>query len=113
MATITPVASSIEGTIQTITWTGVSTADTMTGILLRNACGAIGCMQVSGTFGGSTVTLQGSNDATNYYPITDAAGNDIAVTVAGLVEFSTAAAYIKPASAGGVADDVTVVVVLR
>jgi hypothetical protein len=113
MATITAARSSIVAGIEIITWTNLSTADTATSIIPMGAAGAIGAMMVTGTFGGATITLQGSNDGTNFYAITDPSGNDIAVTAAGLVEFSTAAAYIRPSSAGGTADDVTVTVCLR
>lgn len=75
--------------------------------------GLSGSMQVTGTFGSATITLQGSNDGTNFYAIKDFAGDDIALTAAGILEFSTAAAYIRPSSANGSADNVTVVIVLR
>jgi hypothetical protein len=113
MATITPARASVAANIESITWTNLSTADTATGMMVMGAAGAIGAMMVTGTFGSATITLQGSNDGTNFYAITDPAGNDVAVTAAGIVDFSTAAAYIRPASSGGTADDVTVTVVLR
>lgn len=113
MATITPVRDSVAVNIERITWTDLSTADTATSVLVMCAAPAIGSMQVTGTFGSATITLQGSNDGTNFAAITDLAGNDCALSAAGLVDFSTAAAYIRPASSGGTADDVTVTVVLR
>lgn len=113
MATITPVRASVQAGIEKITWTNLSTADTATEVMVMGASGAIGAMQVTGTFGSATITLQGSNDGTNFAAITDPSGNDIAVTAAGIVDFSTAAAYIRPSSAGGTADDVTVTVILR
>lgn len=113
MATITPARASVQANIEKLTWTNLSTADTATGELIAGLGGAVGCMQVTGTFGGATITLQGSNDGTNFAAITDPAGNDVALSAAGIIDFSTAAAYIRPASSGGTADDVTVTVVLR
>ena len=113
MATITPARASVQANIETITWTNLSTADTAIGMMILGLGGAVGCMQVTGTFGSGTITLQGSNDGTNFSAITDPAGNDIALTAAGIIDFSTAAAYIRPASSGGTADDVTVTVILR
>jgi len=113
MATITPVRGSVHVGIESITWTGLSTADTATGVMVMGTAPIIGSIMVTGTFGGATITLQGSNDGTNYYAINDAAGNTIALTAAGIEDFSTAAAYIRPASSGGTGDDVTVVVTLR
>lgn len=113
MATITPTRGTLAVNIETLTWTGLSTADTADGLLVNGSSPAIGCMQVTGTFGGATITLQGSNDGSNYAAVTDAAGNSITLSAAGLKDFSTAAAYLRPSSSGGTGDDVTVVVVLR
>lgn len=96
-----------------ITWTPITEADVGRGALIAGASGAIGAMQVHGTFGGATITLQGSNDGTNFYAITSAAGDDVALSAAGIVEFSTGAAYIRPATASGSSSSVTVTVCLR
>lgn len=113
MATITPVRDSVAVNIERITWTDLSTADTGTGVMVMGSSPAVGSMQVTGTFGGATITLQGSNDGTNYSNITDLAGNDAGLSAAGIIDFSTACAYIRPSSASGTADNVTVTVVLR
>lgn len=113
MATITPTRGTIAVNIESLTWTGLSTADTADGLIVMGASPAIGCMQCSGTFGGATITLQGSNDGSTYASVTDAAGNAITLSAAGLKDFSTAAAYLRPSSSGGTGDDVNVVVVLR
>jgi hypothetical protein len=70
-------------------------------------------VQVTGTFGGATITLQVSNDGTNYVTLKDSTGTDISLTAAGMREFSTAALYLKPTSTDGTDDNVTVTVVLR
>ena len=75
--------------------------------------GLAGSVQVTGTFGGATITLQVSNDGTNYVTLKDGIGNDITFSAAGMREFSTAALYLKPTSSGGTADNVIVTVILR
>ena len=96
-----------------ITWTPITEADVGRGALVMGASGAVGAMQVNGTFGSATITLQGSNDGTNFYALTDPAGNDVALGAAGIIDFSTAAAYIRPATAGGTGSSLTVTVCLR
>lgn len=112
MATITPALTIVDGTPR-ITWTGVSTADTMVSWKIQGQRGLAGSVQVSGTFGSSTVTLGASNDDSTFATMKDTNGTAISLTAAGYFEFSTAAGYIKPASSGGTADNVDVVVILR
>jgi hypothetical protein len=113
MATIIP--TTVEQQIQAAAyrWTDYSTADTSTPIKVQNMQGLAGSVQVTGTFGGATITLQGSNDGTNFVTLKDSAGTAISFTAAGMAEFSTAALYLKPTSSGGTADNVTVTVILR
>jgi hypothetical protein len=113
MATITPALTIVAG-IPRITWTGVSTADTMvaygpiTGKSLEFAS-----VLKSGTWGGSTVTLAGSEDGTTYLTLKDRTGTAVSSTANARYELSTSASYLKPTSSGGTADNVDVVVVLR
>lgn len=67
-------------------------------------------VQVSGTFGGATVVLQGSNDGTTYATLNDLQGNALSFTSAGYAEFSSGAAFIKPSISGGTGDSLNVVV---
>ena len=113
MATITPVESSLGLNITKITWTGLSTADTATAVAPAGAVPICGFVQITGTFGGATIVLQGSNDNSNWATLKDTSGTAISVTAAGAADFSTAAAYIRPSSSGGAGDDVNVVVVMR
>ena len=73
--------------------------------------GAFGAVQVTGTFGAATVTMQKSNDGVNYVALEDTAGDAISITSAGMAEFSTAAAYIRPQVSGGTGDDLDVLVI--
>lgn len=67
-------------------------------------------VQIQATFGDGTVTLQGSNDGTNYHPLTDPQGNNIAKTANALEQVTELPRFIKPTFSGttGTAGVVTV-----
>jgi hypothetical protein len=67
-------------------------------------------VQVSGTFGGATVVLQGSNDGTTYATLKDLQGNNLSFTAAGYAEFTSGAAFIKPSISGGAGDSLNIYV---
>jgi hypothetical protein len=67
-------------------------------------------VQVSGTIGGATIVLQGSNDGTTYATLKDLAGNDLSFTAAGYAEFTSGAAFVKPSISGGTGDSINIVV---
>lgn len=57
---------------------------------------------IDGTFSvGGSCTLQGSNDGTNFYALTDPQGNAITKTAAGLEQVTEAPRYIRPAVTAG------------
>lgn len=114
MATITPV-SAMSGEVRTITWTGVSTADTATAVGPYNAGkGAIrSAVTFGATFGGATAVLQGSIDGVTYATLTDLAGNAVSATAAKVQEFSSSCMYFKPVVSGGAGDDVDIVLAMR
>ncbi len=72
-----------------------------------------GAVQFSGTFGGATVVLEGSNDGITYFTLRDLQGNSISATAAAYVEFTTSAAYIRPRASGGTGDSLTATATLR
>lgn len=113
MATITPALTIVAG-IPRITWTGVSTADTMTAFgPITGKSLEFASVLLSGTWGSSTVTLAGSEDGTTFVTLKDRTGTAVSATADARFELSTSASYLKPASSGGTADNVDVVVVLR
>ena len=114
MATVNPARGSLGWGVETILWETMVTADTIVADLPSGAGPITGSIQVTVTFnGGTTVTLTGSNDGTNYVTIKDLAGDDISFTAAGAADFTTAMGYLKPAIASGSADDVDATVILR
>ena len=110
MATITPDVTYDAGNERTVLWETIANGDTIPAFKVPGLEGAVGSVQMTGTFG-AAVTLAGSNDGTNFVTLKDTGGTDISMTAAGLVDFSTAAKYIKPVEAG--VTDVDVTVILR
>jgi hypothetical protein len=116
MATISPVFDFVttqSSKTPRITWADASTGDTIEPFSVDAQTAIAGAVQFAGTFGGATVKLQVSNDGTTYFDMRDLGGTTISATVAALFEFTTAAAYVRPAISGGAGDDVDVIVVLR
>lgn len=70
---------------------------------------AVASVQVTGTFGGATFKLLGSNDDVTYFPIKDAQGNALSFTANGASELSTAFVHYKPDVTGGTGDNITAI----
>jgi len=89
-----------------VLWETMGNDDQGTAQLLgRHADGSV---QVIGTFGGATVTLQGSNDGTNWVTLTDDQGVAITFTTAGLKMFLPRTWKIRAITAGGSGTDLDV-----
>jgi len=65
-------------------------------------------VQVGGTLGGAAVRLQGSNDGTNWFTLTDPQGNPLSFSSPGLEAVSEATRFVRPAVVGGAAASVDV-----
>jgi len=70
-------------------------------------------VSITGTFGAVTVVIQGSNDKTNWFTLSDAQGNALSFTVAGMEVILENPRYIRPSTSGGTATDVDVIIVGR
>ena len=113
MATINPSTDGPISTARIVTWSGAASADTLTAYAIPEEYGAIGCVQVDGTFGGATVALEVSNDGATWFALKDLLDAAISVTADGFAEFSTAAVYIRPAISGGTSDSINVRLAFR
>ena len=114
MATVSPARQSgAPANMQIILWEALATGDTVVAAEPQGLSGLAGSVQFTGTFGGATVTLTGSNDGANFVTLEDVNGDAVSVTAAGLIDFATACRYIKPGISGGTGDDIDVTVVLR
>jgi hypothetical protein len=91
-----------------VVWTGLLNGDD--GSAVEGCDYADRTVQINGTFGsGGSVTLQGSNDGTNWYALTDPQGNAITKTAAGLEVIAEGPRYIRPlVTAGDGATSLTV-----
>jgi len=113
MAVIDPTVSRL-GDSAVVTWAGVSTADTMTGYNISGGGPARMSVQLSSVaWGGSTVVLQGSNNNTTFVTVKDLNSTAVSATANAWFEVETCAAYIKPASSGGTADNVDVIIAFK
>jgi len=119
MATITPAITYLEGPEDydgcIVTWANITNAD---------SCSAVGqadrivgfadrSVQVTGTFGGTTCSIQGSNDGTNFYSLHNPLGTALDITTAGLSAILEATRSIKPLLAGGSGSTLTVTLLAR
>lgn len=72
-------------------------------------------VQVRGTFGGTTITIQGSNEETaaTWSTLTSPGGAPISITAAGLVQVVEITRWVRCLSTGGAASAVVVEMVAR
>lgn len=110
MATISPVTSVVDG-VPRLTWSSMTTGDTITRFTVAEQWGLAGCVQFVFSSGTPTVSLEMSNDGVNWTTLKDLQGTTISTATAGLFEFTCSAAYIRPAiSTAGTA---TAIIVMR
>lgn len=84
------------------TWTGLTFTSTDTGEPFSYPDYPDMTVTFEGTFGtGGSITLQGSNDGTNWYALTDAQGNAITKTAAGMEVIEEHPLYIRPSVTAG------------
>lgn len=112
MPAIDPTYLLTTGVVQT-QWVAASTANTPNALLIKNNAGRKASVQVTGTFGGATVAIQGSNDGTNYVTLKDITNTAMSGLTAAYYEFETSALYIKPLITGGTGDSITITLVMR
>jgi len=119
MATVTgtydnPDASPEATRTFTITWSGVVTGDTCVDMPCP---GVLDTIHVFGTFnGGTTVTLQGSNQEgtpTSRIALNDIDGNPISFTAAGMKVVKENPVKVRPVVASGSSDAITIIVRCR
>jgi len=97
-----------DGKYDTYTYTGLTASDNGDKLSMANGYGLVGCVQAfsgGGTgFNSGTLTIQVSNDGTNWATLKDLQGTDVTFTAAGLTDFSTAAQFIRPSCDGSISD---------
>lgn len=118
MAVIKPTTKDVsqkgDGSCYLVTWTAVTSASSDT-------CAAVSfpqypdrSIQVSGTFGGASVAVQGSNDGTNFCSLFDPSSTVIAIVAATAMKAVLEnAVFIRPLVTGGTGQTVTVSMLFR
>lgn len=97
-ATRTDLKTAIPAAI--IGWTGLLNGDT--GAAVEMVDFADKTVTFTGTFGaGGTIKLQGSNDNSNWFDMTDGQGNAISKTAAGMELVAEGPRYIRPSVTAG------------
>ena len=112
MATITPTVTQIgtsDDRCYVTVWAAITPGDTCDAV--QNPMHR--CVQFSGTFGGATIVIQGSNDGTNYVTLTDPQGNAISKTAAAIEQLEEITRYVKPVISGGSGSSITVTMLSR
>lgn len=85
-----------------VTWEGLLSASSDVGSTFEAADYADRTIQLIGTLGvGGEVTIQGSNDGTNWATLTDHEGNDLVLTALGIRLVAEGPRYLRPAATNG------------
>ncbi len=102
MATRTPTSSRLwpEPPAESVIWTGLLNGDQGIGHEWTRAGDRT--FHMTGTFGtGGSVTMQGSNDNTNWFTLKDTAGSDMTYTAAGGGMACSRPRYVRPSVTAG------------
>ena len=109
MATINPSFQRYGEHTVVATWASIAAGDTINPVGPPYADYSDRSVQLEGSFGG-TVTMQGSNDGSNYQSITDPQGNAIAKSAGAIEAISEATLWVRPSPGVGVtATNITLV----
>lgn len=112
MAEITPTyPNGRAGGLAQVLWETVTCGDTGAWIELDKFND--NTVTVTGTFNSQTLTMQGSNDKTNAFTLTDHSGQNIALTAAGAALIAEAPKWVRPSFSGSSGGDVDVRIQLR
>lgn len=93
---------------QVFTYTGLSASDTGQPIFMDGGAGLL-CMAQAFSGGGTgfnagTITMQTSNDGTNWSTLKDVHGDNAAFTAAAVFELSTGAQFLRPSCDASIGD---------
>lgn len=95
------------------TWSAVTEGDTAAAIRFNGTETLAASVQFTGTFGGATAVLQGSNDNTNWVTVQDLEGADISFTSSGAADFSSAMLWLRVSFSGGTSQSINAILVTR
>jgi len=114
MATINAVITDIsqDGSVSKISWPSVTNTNS-DGAPVVSCEWADRCVSVDGTFGGATITIQGSNDGTNWYTLNNAQGTALTFTAAGMKQIVEVPYFTRPLLTGGAGSTLNIIMVAR
>lgn len=104
--TTTDVSIVTDGSAMKVVWATVTENDTFAAVAMAGYTAR--SIHVSGTFGGATVVLKGSNTGTNYFGLGDPQGVAISVTSEGLKSSQDSVINYQPTASGGTGQSLTV-----
>jgi hypothetical protein len=112
--TVTTEVGSGDGSLLLSTWTHLTSTNT-DGQPITGAEWADRTWQAQGTWGGATLTFQGSNDKTNWFSLTNAAGGAAAtLTANGGLATIELPLWVRPnLTTAGAGADITVTLLMR
>jgi hypothetical protein len=70
-------------------------------------------VQISGTFGGATVVLEGSDDGVTYFTVSDVQAQPVSTSSAKRYDVTDVPKHLRPRSSGGSGTAVTVTITSR
>lgn len=113
MATITPVATPNVSPVNGATgmqWTNMTGATSDVGLPVEGPLHSDRSVQVnSGSWGGTTIVFEGSNDGVTYETLRDPQGNVLAFTANGLKQVLETTRFVRPrASVAGTGTGINV-----
>jgi hypothetical protein len=91
-----------------VRWASMGNADTGTVIEMPQMSDR--SVQIDGTFASATVVMEGSNDGTNFFTLTDGQGNAISKTTASLEQIAEFTRYLRASTSGGAGSTLNVTV---
>jgi hypothetical protein len=112
MAEIAYSVDTTTGGDKLLTWAGVTEADTFQQYLLTEVVSEIST-HISGTFGGSTVTIKGGNVISEMLGMTQIGGDTAVATTADIFSILDRPLYIQPTHAGGSSTTLNVYMLVR
>ena len=112
MAEIAYVLSTTDGGDALVTWLAVTESDTFQTYDLKEAVSEIS-VHINGTFGSSTITIQGGNDSSTFLALTQIGGASAAITAADIFSILDRPLEIKPLAADGSSQSVNIYMVVR
>lgn len=106
MATITGRGSVGNDKYWLYEWEGLTVGDTGTPVSRSSL--ADKTVSVEGTFDGTTVVIEGSQDMVQWFVLNDASGDPASFAAAGMILLAENPRFIRPSVTGGTAPDINV-----